>query len=77
MNLVNWENLVLPVLLVFLAIQGDLESLEKRDHQGHQVLKEGLAFQGLQVYLDFLGKEACPDFLGCLASKEKWDLRAH
>lgn len=77
MNLVNWENLVLPVLLVFLVILEDLESLEKRDHQGHQVLKEGLAFQGLQVCQDFLGKEACLDFLGCLASKEKWDLRAH
>ena len=77
MNLGNLESLVLQVLLVFLVILGDLESLERRDHLVHQVHKEGLAFLDLLVCQDSLGKEACPDYLGCLASKEKWDLRAH
>lgn len=76
-NLVNWESLVPQVLPVFLVILGDLESLERRGHLVHQVHKEGLAFLDLLVCQDSLGKEACPDYLGCLASKEKWDLKAH
>lgn len=60
------ENLVLLGHLEFPVIQEDLESLGKRDLQGHPALKEDLVYQDHLDYLDFPVREAYLDFQECL-----------
>ena len=67
--LVQQENLDLLVSLGHLdpleyqVILEDLESLVKRDHQDHQVLRVDLGCLDHLVYLDFLEKEVYQDYL--------------
>jgi len=60
------ENLVHQDHLVFLEIQEDQESLEKKDLQVPLAHKEDLVYLDHLDYLDSLEKEDCLDYLVCL-----------
>jgi len=66
-SLVRLENLESLEHLVFLENLADLVNPEKKDLQGHMVLKAGLVYPDHLVCQVSLEKEAYLDFRECLA----------